>query len=712
MNLIELIFKANTSGLKDAQRELKATEKATEKVEQQTGSANAAFKDLGSVKGPIGEVTSKVGELQGAIGNVAGAARALPALLIAAVSAAGILAAVRFAGPLDDLGDLATKLGMGVNQLTLLKQSLEGSGLSVETYSTSIDKVVKALSKTDEEGSKAALAIGELGVKVSDASTPQEVLAEVTAKYFDRVQDGTVTVGEYAALQVVLGKNVRETMVAVEAAEEAQKRYNHFTELGIGITQSGADAASDYEKSSQDLSFILTAMGSQLVGSIIPAFTSLQKWFVKSYESGGLVYGAFQLLKAGAELLMVPIRAIISLFIALDNVVTIVSKSLMTAFKAFGQAATGDFAGAWSTLSSIQGMAIETLKAGNEEIANLWKDSIGGGGGPLAAGGGVPGTLGGGLGANNKNRKKEKPFFPGDATGPFNEWKMMMEERAKRDLENIARYDKAEAAANAAYESEKKFAEAVRDTLDPTRELNREIEKINNNILLNAPEKEEAIKRLKENFDKTKKGAEELNLGLEASKYVAGQVGDALSNAFTAGTFSFKNFLVTLLQGLSKLIIQLTIVEPLIKAVTGAFGKGGGGFGQLASQAGSFIFSLFGAANGAAFNRGMVTPFANGGVVSSPTFFPMANGTGLMGEAGPEAVMPLKRGKNGKLGVVAAGGTGAVINNITVSIGSIDSEERQRALMRELEKTIKATARQTLSDELTRNGGAFRRAYA
>ena len=59
-------------------------------------------------------------------------------------------------------------------------------------------------------------------------------------------------------------------------------------------------------------------------------------------------------------------------------------------------------------------------------------------------------------------------------------------------------------------------------------------------------------------------------------------------------------------------------------------------------------------------------PFAKGGVVSGPTIFPFANGTGLMGEAGPEAIMPLSRGADGKLGVTAANGNSApkiTINN-------------------------------------------------
>ena len=74
-----------------------------------------------------------------------------------------------------------------------------------------------------------------------------------------------------------------------------------------------------------------------------------------------------------------------------------------------------------------------------------------------------------------------------------------------------------------------------------------------------------------------------------------------------------------------------------------------------------------GFAKGGAFVQGQVMPFARGGVVSQPTAFPMRGGTGLMGEAGPEAIMPLTRGPDGSLGVRASGGGQpvTVVMNIT-----------------------------------------------
>lgn len=70
---------------------------------------------------------------------------------------------------------------------------------------------------------------------------------------------------------------------------------------------------------------------------------------------------------------------------------------------------------------------------------------------------------------------------------------------------------------------------------------------------------------------------------------------------------------------------------------------------------------------GGAIAQGRVMPFARGGVVQGATAFPMRGGLGLMGEAGPEAIMPLRRGPDGRLGVAAAGGGAPVqvVMNIT-----------------------------------------------
>ncbi|WP_370693001.1 phage tail tape measure protein [Pseudotabrizicola sp.] len=125
------------------------------------------------------------------------------------------------------------------------------------------------------------------------------------------------------------------------------------------------------------------------------------------------------------------------------------------------------------------------------------------------------------------------------------------------------------------------------------------------------------------------------------------------------------------IEGLGKKLLSMALQESsfrlLSRLLPGTFGAEG-------------FIPLLANANGNAFGGGRVIPFAAGGVVSSPTMFPMRGGTGLMGEAGPEAIMPLTR-IGGKLGVRAAGGggggAGTVVNVINNS-GQPVREERER----------------------------------
>lgn len=93
--------------------------------------------------------------------------------------------------------------------------------------------------------------------------------------------------------------------------------------------------------------------------------------------------------------------------------------------------------------------------------------------------------------------------------------------------------------------------------------------------------------------------------------------------------------------------------------------------GTIATGLNTALSAMFPFADGGAFSQGRVMPFAKGGVVSAPTTFPMRGATGLMGEAGPEAIMPLTRGADGRLGVQSAGGGRAV--NVVMNVTTPDT---------------------------------------
>ncbi len=97
----------------------------------------------------------------------------------------------------------------------------------------------------------------------------------------------------------------------------------------------------------------------------------------------------------------------------------------------------------------------------------------------------------------------------------------------------------------------------------------------------------------------------------------------------------------------------------------------------LAEGVGGLMSGLLPFGKGGSFAQGRVQPFASGGIVSGPVTFPMRGGMGLMGEAGPEAIMPLSRGPDGKLGVQARGGGGPV--NVVMNIHTPDTDGFRRS---------------------------------
>ncbi|MCF7747605.1 phage tail tape measure protein [Sulfitobacter sp. M39] len=103
--------------------------------------------------------------------------------------------------------------------------------------------------------------------------------------------------------------------------------------------------------------------------------------------------------------------------------------------------------------------------------------------------------------------------------------------------------------------------------------------------------------------------------------------------------------------------------------------------GLISQGVGSLVQGILPFADGAPFSQGRVMPFAQGGIVSTATGFGMRGGMGLMGEAGPEAIMPLARGPDGKLGVKggASGGTSVVMNITTPDVQGFQRSQSQIA---------------------------------
>lgn len=156
-----------------------------------------------------------------------------------------------------------------------------------------------------------------------------------------------------------------------------------------------------------------------------------------------------------------------------------------------------------------------------------------------------------------------------------------------------------------------------------------------------------------------------------------------LENTFTeftrTGRFAFREFAAGVIDDLNRIIIRALIIRPIAQGILGGLGGVDTGTTTASSSGGfqsSFGFGDYNMnATGGAFNNG-VKYFAKGGVVDRATMFGMRNGMGVMGEKGPEAILPLRRTGSGDLGVRAEAVPSNVIVNI-VNQGGGEVEQRE-----------------------------------
>jgi len=161
---------------------------------------------------------------------------------------------------------------------------------------------------------------------------------------------------------------------------------------------------------------------------------------------------------------------------------------------------------------------------------------------------------------------------------------------------------------------------------------------------------------------------------------VAGNVKNAMSNAFQGMEDALVNFVMTgklafgdlarsIIQDMARIVIQQSIMKPFTNFISGILPFGNGGVTVPINDVQSQVYT---AANGAVMSSNSMQKYAYGGIVSRPTTFAMSSGLGLMAEKGAEAIMPLKRHSNGKLGVEGGGGSTTV--NVSVNAGNTTAQ--------------------------------------
>ncbi|MBJ9995778.1 phage tail tape measure protein [Pseudomonas sp. S33] len=205
---------------------------------------------------------------------------------------------------------------------------------------------------------------------------------------------------------------------------------------------------------------------------------------------------------------------------------------------------------------------------------------------------------------------------------------------------------------------------------------------------------------------------------------------NALADFATTGKFKFRDFASSVINDMARIASQQAatgLLSGVLGAGVSAFSGWMGSSATAGASASGYTGNAYAnwaaaQAHGGAWANG-VQFFANGAaftnsIVSRPTAFGMAGGrTGVMGEAGPEAILPLARGADGSLGVRSVGGGGGTALQVnapvavTVEDRSLEGMELdQEVLQQNMQMQIKAAAERAVADSWRPGGVSYRNA--
>lgn len=318
-----------------------------------------------------------------------------------------------------------------------------------------------------------------------------------------------------------------------------------------------------------------------------------------------------------------------------------------------------------------------------------------------------------------------------------------LELAGQRAVLGVGRGDRANALSGELNSQQDRFAQQALDLAnqksDPSRNMSDEEFAKKSQALADA--NKNATDQIRQNYADVETAQADWTSGasaawenyLDSAKNVAGQTQSLFGNAFSSmedavvnfaltGKLSFSDFAKSILADMARIATRQassSLLGSLFGAGVSYFSGSGTGSESLGASQAGYSSTYFPQAKGGAWSNG-VQMFADGAaftnsVVSTPTAFGMAGGkTGVMGEAGDEAIMPLTRTSSGALGVRSVGGGGS---NISISAPvSIVTQDRsgegmqldQTALQQNLQKQMQSAAEKAVSDSWRAGGVSYR----
>jgi len=607
------------------------------------GAAGALLGSIGGTGGAIvgGAIGAQVGQLRQALGATAEYAASLSKLRIAlrGVTTSAVEYQQSLAFIEKSTKTFALPQEIITRQFTKLQASVQGAGGNLEDTKVAFNGIVAAVRATG----------GSLQDIDSALTATSQVFSKgkVSAEEL-RQQIGERLPGAFTLFAKSIGKTPQELDKSLEKGEVSLQDFLTFTKAiferygkNAAVIATGPEAAGDRLK-------VALEQLSETVGQLLaPIGASFQNTFTQIANSIRIASQALiDFFSIGDENRKDKLVVLLNVNEEAINKTKDVISNFEKEMKA-----SGDFGGARSRLlessrsllAEQQGKQEEFALELNEIIDRLTRDQT------LIAqpdeGNGLAGisTLSGADGDGSASKLSK---FYGQAQSEFNKFVKELERGDKVSLRLFTRATQNNALLNTRNELEQINTKFTIDTSNVLQKYQ--------NILAGNLRDEARI-----NIEKAR-GLELTNLEIQKR--------EDLKEIFEAAGTDFANFAIKQNKELSETDLLFKQIETTLSTslASGIQGLIDGAkslkevfsdiLKQLASvflQAAvkSAVGGLFQSKDGNVIAQNKIVPYAAGGVVNKPTIFPMANGMGVMGEAGPEAIMPLKRGPSGRLGV-------------------------------------------------------------
>jgi len=656
--------------------------------------------------------------------NLKSAVAGFGAAIAGSAVVAGLTAVVKTAIDAgDELFNLQAKTGVAANALIAIGNAAKLADVDMGTLGKGLTKLNVNLVKAAEGNEDLSRKFQALGVSVKGADGQVVSSDKALKQIADRFADMPDGAQKAAAAVAIFGKSGAELIPLLNEGSAAMEKFT------FKVGEDFAARSDLFNDTITELGIKTQGFGLELTDALLPALQSILEVFGDLFDTKNDWNALFSVIKVGIQSVAAFIFATVKLF-------DVFIKNAVAAFQVISKAVQGDFAGAAEIYRTRVGSMIEQAKQDFAQIQKLFTDAPSPGTGRRTGGRAMD------LDTTDADRRAaaDAKRAAAEAKRAANEQQRLFERR--RDLtqktndllnqyrQNVEDLDNQIAGVGAdpmeklMLRRQQATAEASREVDRMTMavvELARDVRAAGGDLdiqpfreAINAFSDRQNTLAQREYIDGLNEiGQSALDAAIKMSEFgdAASQQTDALSGArdgianylesigtlrenisnlsgnvfkgledaivslTTTGTFNFKQFALSVVEDLTRMVTRMLIIAPILQAIQSLLP--GGGFLSGANALSTVKLrpgGLF--ANGGVFDGGMVT---------RPTVFPFASGGagrfGLMGEAGPEAIMPLKRGSDGRLGVAGGSGTTNVVVNVDATGSSVQGDQGQGAAL-------------------------------